>query len=102
MNESSSVCVAPARTELATPAKSTPKPTSAIAAAASHVVREASVASARRTQQATASVAWLRSRSRIGPTKSTSSSMANEPKAAKVATVGVADHLGARARRAPA
>ena len=40
------------------------------------------------TQQATASVAWLRSRSRIGPTKSTSSSIANEPKAAKVATTG--------------
>ena len=43
MNASSSEVVAPASTELTTPAKITPKPTSAIAAAASQALREASV-----------------------------------------------------------
>ena len=43
MNASSSDVVAPASTELTTPAKSTPNPTTAIAAAASQALREASV-----------------------------------------------------------
>src|ERR1700736_1289890 len=44
MNASSSAVVAPARTELTTPAKITPNPTTAIATAADHAVGEASVA----------------------------------------------------------
>ena len=43
MNASSSDTVAPARTELTTPAKSTPSPTTAIAAAAVHAEPETSV-----------------------------------------------------------
>ena len=46
MNASSSEVVAPASTELTTPAKSTPNATSAIATAASHADREASVPAA--------------------------------------------------------
>ena len=43
MNASSNDTVAPASTELTTPAKSTPNPTTAIATAASQAEREASV-----------------------------------------------------------
>ena len=89
MKASSSVVVAPASTELTTPANITPKATTAIATAASHVVRAARVASTMSTPHATASVACARSRSRIGPAKSTSRSIANEPKAANVARVGL-------------
>jgi hypothetical protein len=58
--------------------------------AASQVVRETSVASTMSAPHATASATWLRSRSRVAPRKSTSSSIANEPNAANVATVGFA------------
>src|SRR5258707_5324860 len=44
MNASSSAVVAPASTELTTPAKITPNPTTVIATAADHAVCEASVA----------------------------------------------------------
>src|SRR5262245_26277560 len=44
MNASSSAVVVPASTELTTPAKITPNPTTAIATAATHAVCEASVA----------------------------------------------------------
>ena len=88
MNASSSVVVDAASTELTTPANSTPKPTTAIAGAASQV-GGASVASEMSTPQATASAAWARSRSRIGPRKSTSSNIANDPNAANVATSGL-------------
>ena len=89
MNASSSDVVAPASTELTTPAKSTPNATSAIAIAASHAEREASVPRHTNTPPATASAACACSRSRIGPGKSTSSSIANEPKAANVANAGL-------------
>ena len=89
MNESSSDVVAPARTELTTPANSTPNATSAIAIAASQAEREASVPRHTNTPPVTASAACARSRARIGPAKSTSSSIANEPNAANVANAGL-------------
>ena len=48
-----------------------------------------------KTAPASASAACARSRSRIGPLKSTSSSIANEPNAANVADRRVPDHLDA-------
>ena len=50
-----------------------------------------------KTAPATASAACACSRSRIGPAKSTSSSIANEPNAANVATVGLPITLSPRA-----
>ena len=89
MNASSSDVVAPARTELTTPANSTPNATSAIATAASHAERDASVPRHTNTPPVTASAACACSRARIGPAKSTSSSIANEPNAANVANAGL-------------
>jgi hypothetical protein len=89
MNERSSPTVAPASTELTTPAKSTQKPTTAIAAAASQAEREASVPRQTNTAPTAANAACACSRLRIGPPNSTSSTSANEPNAAKVATVGL-------------
>ena len=89
MKASSSEVVAPASTELTTPANRIAKPTTAIASAATTVQREASVPRQMRTAQATTSALWASTRSRIGPEKSTSSSIANEPKAAKVARIGL-------------
>src|SRR5215470_13124136 len=57
MNASSNAVVAPASTELTTPAKITQNPTTAIAAAASHAVCEASVARQTNTPPVTASAA---------------------------------------------
>ena len=57
MNDSSSDVVAPASTELTTPANSTPKPTSAIATAASHTFCEASVPRHTNTAPTSASAA---------------------------------------------
>ena len=45
--------------------------------------------SATKTPPVTASAAWAWSRARIGPGKSTSSSIAKEPNAANVATAGL-------------
>ena len=59
MNASSSAVVAPASTELTTPAKITPNPATAIATAASHAVREASVARQTNTPPVTASAACV-------------------------------------------
>ena len=87
MNASSSDVEAAASTELTTPAKSTQKATSAIAIAASHGSRDARVPTHTRTPPASASVACDCSRSRIGPLKSTSTSVAKDPKAANVATL---------------
>ena len=81
--------MAPASAELTTPANRTANATSAIAATASQVVFEASVAMQTNTAPVTASAAWARSRERIGPAKSTNRSIANEPKAAKVDSVGL-------------
>src|ERR1700722_19356573 len=89
MNASSSAVVAPASTELTTPAKITPNPTTAIATAASHAVCEASVARQTNTPPVTASAASAWSRSAIGPPKSTRSSIAKDPNAANVANCGL-------------
>ena len=58
MNARSSATVEPARTELTTPAKSTPNPTNPIAAAASHADDETSVAMQTNSAPTTASAAW--------------------------------------------
>ena len=100
MKASSSVWVAPARTELATPANSTPKPTTAIATAASQLVCETSVAMAISAPHATARAIWLRRRSRIAPRKSARSSIAKAPNAEKVATVGFSMTFTPSANRA--
>ena len=93
MKASSSDVEAPASTELTTPAKITPKPTSAVAMAASHVVCETSVPRQTSALAASASVACACRRWRSGPPKSTSSSIANEPKAANVASDRIGDQL---------
>jgi hypothetical protein len=100
MNASNSDVVAPANTELATPAKSTPNPTSAIAGTASQVERDARVATHTNTAPTAASTRCAWRRSRIGPPKSTSRSMAKEPKAAKVASVGLPITFSPRANAA--
>ena len=89
MNASSSATVAPASTELTTPAKSTPNPTIAIASAAVQAEREASVPMQTNAAPVAASAVCACSRERIGPPKSTSSSIANAPIAAKIDTVGL-------------
>ena len=58
MKASSSDVVAPASTELTTPANSTPNATSAIATAATAGEREASVPRHTNTPPVTASAAW--------------------------------------------
>src|SRR6185369_2769479 len=77
MKASSSEVVAPASTELTTPAKITPKPTSAIAAAASQALREATVPTQMNTAPTRQSDTCASTRSLIGPPKSTSNSSAN-------------------------
>ena len=100
MNASSSAVVAPASTELTTPAKITPNPTTAIATAASHAFCEASVARQTNTPPVTASAACAWSRSAIGPPKSTRSSIAKDPNAANVATCGLPMTLSPKANMA--
>ena len=97
MNASSSAVVAPASTELTTPAKITPNPTTAIATAANHAVCEASVARQTNTPPTMASAACAWSRSAIGPPKSTRSSIANDPNAANVANCGLPMTLSPKA-----
>ncbi len=86
MNESSNDVLADASTELTVPANSTAKATTAIEATASQTGFDSSVPRHTKTAPTTASqdCAWRRSRS--GPLKSTSISMANEPNAEKIAT----------------
>ncbi len=79
------------------PANSTPNATSAIARAASGVDCEARVPTHTNTPPTTARAACARRRSRIGPLKSTSSSIANEPNAAKVASIGLSNTRSPRA-----
>ena len=100
MNASSSAVVAAASTELITPAKITPNPATAIATAASHAFREASVARQTNTPPVTASAACAWSRSVMGPPKSTRSSIAKDPNAAYVATCGLPMTLSPSANRA--
>ena len=100
MNASSSAVVAPASTELTTPAKITPNPATAIATAASHAAREASVATQTNTPPVTASAASAWSRSATGPPKSTRSSIAKDPNAANVATCGLPMTLSPKANKA--
>ena len=87
MNASSSDVEARGKHRADDPAKSTQKATSAIAIAASQGSRDARVPTQTRTPPASASVACDCSRSRIGPLKSTSTSVAKDPKAANVATL---------------
>jgi hypothetical protein len=97
MKASSSAVVALARTELTTPENSTANATIAMPTAASQVVRDASVPKQISNAQHTPSAAWSRRRSLIAPEKSTSSSIANDPNAANVATVGLPIALSPRA-----
>ena len=80
--------LAPARAELTTPANITTKPTTSIAAAASHAFLEPSVAGAMSTHPIATRKLCAASRSPSVPPKSASSSIANEPNAANVATSG--------------
>ena len=89
MNANRRESVAPAKTELTTPAKSTPNPTITIPAAASHGEREQTVPTQTKTAPASARPACALRRSAIVPEKSTSSNIANEPNAANVASVGL-------------
>jgi hypothetical protein len=100
MNASSSEVDALASTELTTPAKSTPNATTAIAAAASQGLRDASVPVQTSAPPATARAACACRRSRMGPPKSTSNSIANEPNAAKVASSGLSSPLSPMAKSA--
>ena len=86
MNASSRDVLADASTELTVPANSTAKATIAIATTASQTGFDTSVPRATSTAPATAShtCAWMRSR--MGPPKSTSMSMAKLPNAQKTAT----------------
>ena len=99
MNASRSPTVALASTELTAPAKSTQKPTAAIAAPASHAEREASVPRHTNTAPTPANDACASRRSLIGPPKSTRTSEANEPNAANTATIGFEITLSAKANR---
>ena len=88
MSASSRETVAPASTELTTPEKRIPSATTAVTATAVHVEREASVPTHTRHAPASPSAACDPSRVRIGPVKSTRSSIENEPNAAKTAKFG--------------
>jgi hypothetical protein len=77
----------PASTELTTPANSTRKPMTTVHRTASHVTRATSVPRLISTAQATANSRCARSRCTSGPLYSTSSSIAKEPNAAKLAIV---------------
>ena len=83
---SSRAVEAPASSELTTPTKSTAKPTTAIVTAARTGWRDTTVASATSRAPSTASQATPWTRSARDPLRSTSSSRANDPNAAKVAT----------------
>src|SRR5215212_4534072 len=89
MNASSNDVEAPASTELITPANNTANATTVIETAASSVDRDARVPRQTSSAPATASDAWASSRSRNSPPKSTSTNIANDPKAANVATAGL-------------
>ena len=89
MNDKSNGVVTEARTELTTAAKRTANAISAMAAAANHVVRDTSVARQISPAHPPPSAAWFKRRSPIGPEKSASNSIANEPNAANVARVGL-------------
>src|ERR1700677_3179983 len=86
MYASSSEVVALAITELTTDENSTTNATIAIPTTEIQVVCDASVPRAISTAQATPNSAWERIRSWIGPVKSTSSNIANEPNAANKPT----------------
>ena len=93
MKLASSAVVAPARTELTDPAKSTTKATTNMLPAASQVLRDARVARLTRTAPASTSPACAVRRSRIGPVKSAKSSIESEPNAANSRHGRVADDL---------
>ena len=100
MKASSSDVVAPASTELTTPAKITAKPTTAMATAASQALREASVPTQTNTAPTSASATCARTRSPVEPPKSTSNSIAKEPNAAKVARSALSSTVAPRANMA--
>src|ERR1035437_8442511 len=83
MKDSNRAVVAPASTELTTPMKSTAKATITIEVAATAVDWEARVPRQIKTKQTTPRDACARKRSASEPPKSTSSNMANDPKARK-------------------
>ena len=82
MNASSSEVAAAVSAELTMLEKTTANPTRAIANAASQVAREAKVPTVTKTPPTTARATWFWSLTRIGPPNSTSSNIANDPKAA--------------------
>ncbi len=84
---SRSAVALPARTELTTPEKRTANPITRVLRTASQVVCATTVPAQISTAQATARPACARSRSTSGPLKSTSSSIENDPNAAKLAIV---------------
>ena len=100
MNASSSAVVAPASTELTTPAKITPNPATAIEAAASHAVCEASVARQTNTPPVTASAALRREPFRHGAAEIDQDNIAKDPKRAQRSQLRVADDLSPKANRA--
>ena len=83
-----------------TPAKSVAKPTTAIAPAASQACREQSVPSVMKAAPTHASARYATRRVRGGPVNSTSTSSANEPKAAKIDVCGCPITLSANANTA--
>ena len=100
MKASSNDVVALASTELTTPAKITPKPTTAIATAPSQAERDTRVPANTKTAPTSTRAMWACRRSRIGPLKSTNKSIANEPNAANVAKVGSPITLSPKANMA--
>src|SRR5712671_2853312 len=83
-----------------TPAKRVTKPTTAIAPAASHALREQSVPSVTNAAPTQASPRYATRRVRGGPVNSTNTSSANEPKAAKREVCGCPITLSANANTA--
>ena len=93
MKLASSAVVAPARTELTDPAKSTTKATTNMLAAASQVLRDARVARLTRTAPVSTSPACADRRSRIGPVKSANSSIGKRAERREQRHRRVADDL---------
>jgi hypothetical protein len=85
---------------LITPEKSTAKPTTAIAPAASHGFREQRVPSVMNTAPTNPSPRYAARRLRGGPAKSVRTSIANDPKAARIDVCGCSITLSASAKTA--
>jgi hypothetical protein len=92
--------VAAAKQPLSTPEKRVAKPTTAIAPVASHGSREQRVPSVMKAAPTDASPRYATRRVRGGPPNSTSTRIANDPKAAKIDVCGCAMTLSANAKTA--